>query len=136
MRYLENKIGSAGMQSLMASLAGGASFDAALNITSGASIADNTTLQENLMAGTVFKDFVSGSINTGNLDLDNGVLSGLDALGEISSKETITGASSGKTTLFQIGTDANQTLNLIVTGFSSDNLGLAGIDPHNMQRLL
>jgi flagellin len=175
MRYLENQIGSAGIQSLMGSLAGGASFDVALNNASGGTIADNATLQANLMAGTVFEDFVSGSINTGNLD--NGALGGLDASGGISREETITGASSaktmanfdayfvngdddanagdfssgsnwdpttfsevalaeystavtlgGKTTQFQIGTDANQTLNLIVTGFSSDNLGLAGID--------
>lgn len=35
---------------------------------------------------------------------------------------------SGKTTSFQIGADANQTLNMIIAGFSSDNLGLDGVD--------
>ncbi|PKG81136.1 hypothetical protein CXF85_20495 [Colwellia sp. 75C3] len=46
------------------------------------------------------------------------------ALEDYSSAVTI----SGKTTSFQIGADANQTLNVKVAGFSSDNIGLNGVD--------
>lgn len=46
------------------------------------------------------------------------------ALEDYSSAVTI----SGKTTSFQIGADAEQTLNVRVAGFSSDNIGLDGVD--------
>jgi flagellin len=46
------------------------------------------------------------------------------ALEDYSSAVTI----SGKTTSFQIGADAEQTLNVNVAGFSSDNIGLNSVD--------
>lgn len=173
MRYLENQIGSAGIQSFMTALAGGQNFDTALNSTT--SYANGAALQAELMAGTVFEDFITANINTGNAD--NGAFGGLDASSGPSREETIVGANSATTTAnfiasfvsgdddndsgdygagvnwdthafdevalanystaftltgsktdFQIGADANQTIELEVAGFSSKNMGLANID--------
>jgi flagellin len=175
MRYLENQIGGAGIQSLMGSLAAGNNFDTALNTASGGTYANIAALQTNITAGTNFEDFITSNINTGNAD--NGAFGGADASGGTSRTDTITGSNSalttanfdayfvtgdnnadpsdftsgtnwdptsfsevaledysttvtlgGQTTKFQIGADSNQTLNLKVSGFSSDNMGLDGID--------
>ncbi|WDE09915.1 flagellinolysin [Thalassomonas haliotis] len=173
MRYLEDKIGSAGIHSFMAALAGGQTFDAALNSTT--SYANEAALQTEMMAGTVFEDFITASINTANTD--NGAFGGFDADGGPSREETIVGANGNNTTAnftayfvkgdddtdpndftsgtnyaatglnqvlladyeselsgpkestrFQIGANADETIKMLVGGFSSDNLGLGGID--------
>jgi flagellin len=173
MRYLEYQIGGTGIQNLMGALSAGQTFDAALNSTTG--YANEAALQTEMMAGTVFEDFITANINTTNDD--NGAFGGLDASGGPSRAETIVGASSAKTTAnfdsyfvkgdddsnatdftsgtnwvaaglneialedystsltisgkmtaFQIGADANQTLNVKIAGFSSDNLGLEAVD--------
>ncbi|WP_281556974.1 flagellinolysin [Thalassomonas sp. RHCl1] len=173
MRYLEDKIGSAGIQNFMAALAGGQTFDAALNSTT--SYANEAALQTEMMAGTVFEDFITANINTANAD--NGAFGGLDADGGSSREETIVGANGNNTTAnftayfvkgdddtdpndftsgtnyaatglnqvlladyeselsgpkettqFQIGANADETIKMLVGGFSSDNLGLSGID--------
>ena len=173
MRYLENQVGETGIKDIMASLAGGSTFDGALSAQG--TFADNATLQTALMTGTVFENFVTTNINTSNTD--NGAFGGLDASGGPSREETIVGASSakttanfdsffvngdddstntdfgsgnnwdptsfnevaledysssvtinGKTTTFQIGADADQTLNVKIAGFSSDNMGLNSMD--------
>jgi flagellin len=94
MRYLENQIGSSGVQSFMAALAGGQTFDAALNSTT--SYANGAALQAELMAGTVFEDFITSNIDTGNAD--NGAFGGLDASSGPSREETIVGANTAATT--------------------------------------
>lgn len=173
MRFLEDRIGEAGIKTVMASLAAGNTFDGAL--AAQGTFADNATLRTALMTGTNFEDFVTANINTANAD--NGAFGGLDAAGGPSREETIVGASSakttanfdsyfvngdddtdptdfasgtnwdptsfnevaledystsvtisGKTTSFQIGADAEQTLSVKVAGFSSDNLGLDAVD--------
>jgi flagellin len=173
MRYLENQIGSAAIKSFMGDLANGDNFDTALSNNS--SYADADALQTEIMAGTVFEDFITANINTGNAD--NGAFGGLDASSGPSREETIVGANSAATTAnfntslvsgdddydpgdygagvnwdshafdevalanystaftltgsktnFQIGADANQTIELTVAGFSSKNMGLDNID--------
>ncbi|WDD97131.1 flagellinolysin [Thalassomonas actiniarum] len=173
MRYLEDKIGSAGIQNFMAALAGGQTFDAAFNSTT--PYADENTFQTEIMGGTVFEDFITANINTANAD--NGAFGGLDADGGPSREETIVGANGNNTTAnftayfvkgdddtdpndftsgtnyaatglnqvlladyeselsgpkettqFQIGANADETIKMLVGGFSSDNLGLSGID--------
>lgn len=173
MRYLEDQIGGAGIQSFMGALAGGQNFDTALNSTT--SYANGAALQAEIMAGTVFEDFITANINTGNAD--NGAFGGLDASSGPSREETIVGANGAVTTTnfsasfvsgdddynandygagvnwdshafdevaladystafslsgdkknFQIGADANQTIDLELAGFSSKNMGLENID--------
>ncbi|WP_019027008.1 flagellinolysin [Colwellia piezophila] len=94
MRYLENQIGGAGIQSFMGALAGGQSFDAALNSTTG--YANEAALQTEMMAGTVFEDFITNNIITSNTD--NGAFGGFDASGGIIREETIVGANGALTT--------------------------------------
>jgi flagellin len=163
MRYLENQIGSAGIVSFMGALAGGQNFDTALNATT--SYANGAALKAEIMAGTVFEDFITNNIITGNAD--NGAFGGLDASSGLSREETIIGANgasttanfsasfvsgddyddtdygagvnwdshtfnevaladystafsfSGDKTSFQIGADANQTIDLEIAGFST-----------------
>ncbi|MFT5850948.1 MAG: flagellin [Colwellia sp.] len=173
MRYLENQIGSTGIKSFMGALAGGQTFDAALNSTT--SYANTEALRSEIMAGTTFEDFITSDINTSNAD--NGAFGGLDASGGPSRAETIVGANGAPTTAnfsaffvsgdddnnagdygagvnwdshvfdevalesystaftlagsktnFQIGADANQTIDLAIAGFSSKNMGLANVD--------
>jgi len=78
----------------MGALAAGQTFDAALSSTTG--YANEAALQTEMMAGTVFEDFITANINTSNAD--NGAFGGLDAAGGPSREETIVGASSAKTT--------------------------------------
>lgn len=173
MRYLENQIGNAGIQSLMGALAGGQGFDAALNSTT--SYANAAALKTEMTAGTVFEDFITNNITTSNAD--NGAFGGLDASGGPSREETISGANgaattanfsasfvsgdddynssdygagvswdshafnevaladystafslAGEQTKFQIGADANQTIDLKVAGFSTKNMGLERVN--------
>ena len=176
MRYLEDKIGGAGIQTLMGALAAGQTFDAALNTASGGTYASEAAFQTELtQTGTIFEDFITASINTGNAD--NGAFGGLDASGGASRAETIVGANSANTTAnfaayfvkgdddtvagdftsgtnyaatgltqialadytselkgakqttqYQIGASANETINMQVSGFSTENLGLNGVD--------
>jgi flagellin len=95
MRYLEDQIGEAGIQSIMTSLSGGSTFDAAL--AAQGTFASNAALRTSLMTtGTVFEDFITSDINTGNAD--NGAFGGLDAAGGASREETIVGANNSNTT--------------------------------------
>ena len=94
MRFLEDRIGEAGIKTVMASLSAGNSFDGAL--AAQGTFADSATLRTALMTGTNFEDFVTANINTANTD--NGAFGGLDAAGGPSREETIVGASSAKTT--------------------------------------
>lgn len=95
MRYLEDKIGSAGIKTIMSELKNGQSFDNALNTASGGTYTDANALQTELMAGTVFEDYVS-AMNLSNTD--NGALGGADASGGSVRANTIIGASSASTT--------------------------------------
>lgn len=180
MRYLENQIGQSGIESLMGALAGGQTFDAALNSTTG--YANEAALQTEMMAGTVFEDFITSNIDTANID--NGAFGGLDASNGPSRSQTIQGLNgasttanfdayfvngdddtnagdygtgngwdptsftevsladyrtefnlSGDRTSFQIGADANQTLDIQIAGFSSKNMGLSNIDLVNNSAL-
>ncbi|WDE07499.1 flagellinolysin [Thalassomonas viridans] len=173
MRYLEDKIGSAGIQAFMGALAAGQTFDTAFSTTT--SYANEAAFQAEIMGGTVFEDFITSNINTTNAD--NGAFGGLDADGGPSRAETIVGANGNNTTAnftayfvkgdddtdpndftsgtnyaaaglnqvllseydselsgpkettqFQIGANADETIKMLVGGFSSDNLGLSGID--------
>lgn len=175
MRYLEDKIGPGGIQSLMSELSGGASFDSALNTASSGAYANESALQTELMAGTVFEDFIASNIDTTNAD--NGAFGGLDASGGQSREETIIGNSSskstnnfnttfvsgdddnaadfdpatnyaatgltevslaaynpdissnsGKTTSFQVGANANETIEMNLGGFSTAVLAIADLD--------
>tara|TARA_R110001583_G_scaffold86759_2_gene226556 strand:+ start:3474 stop:5234 length:1761 start_codon:yes stop_codon:yes gene_type:complete len=95
MRYLEDQIGESGIKSIMTSLSGGATFDAAL--AAQGTFASNAALKTSLMTtGTVFEDFITANINTGNAD--NGAFGGLDAAGGVSREETIVGANRASTT--------------------------------------
>lgn len=95
MRYLEDQIGESGIKSIMTSLSGGSTFDAAL--AAQGAFANNAALRTSLMTtGTVFEDFITANINTGNAD--NGAFGGLDAAGGASRTETIVGANTAKTT--------------------------------------
>lgn len=116
MRYLEDRIGEAGIKSLMGALSGGASFDAALNTASGGTYANNVALQTELMGGTVFEDFITNNIDLTNTD--NGAFGGLDASGGQSRADTIVGASSAKTTA-----------NFTTTFVSGDDDSAADFDP-------
>ena len=172
MRYLEDKIGGAGIKSMMNELSSGQTFDQALNTASGGSYTTIGDLQTELFGGTVFEDFVN-SMNLTNAD--NGAFGGLDASGGPTRAQTITGSSNASTTSnfvttfisgdddsvsgdfasnvnyagagltevaledysaltnsegskltkFQIGADANQTIDMSIGGFSTKNLGLA-----------
>jgi flagellin len=95
MRYLEDQIGESGIKSIMTSLSGGSTFDAAL--AAQGTFANNAALRTSLMTtGTVFEDFITSNINTGNTD--NGAFGGLDAAGGTSRAETIVGANGASTT--------------------------------------
>jgi flagellin len=176
MRYLEDQVGESGIKSIMASLAGGSSFDDAL--AAQGTFANNAALRTSLMTtGSVFEDFIISDINTSNAD--NGAFGGLDAAGGASREETIVGSNTSITTAnfdtyfvsgdndadqtdfnsssakwdptifnevaledystelsstnsektaFQIGADANQIINLEISGFSSKNMGIDIID--------
>ncbi|OIQ47118.1 MAG: hypothetical protein BM565_08285 [Gammaproteobacteria bacterium MedPE] len=178
MRYLEDKIGGAGIKSMMNELSSGQTFDQALNTASGGSYTTIGDLQTELFGGTVFEDFVN-SMNLTNAD--NGAFGGLDASGGPTRAQTITGSSNASTTSnfvttfisgdddsvsgdfasnvnyagagltevaledysaltnsegskltkFQIGADANQTIDMSIGGFSTKNLGLADFDIAN-----
>jgi flagellin len=171
MRYLESQIGGAGIKTLMSSLAGGSTFDAAINTASNGSLANAAALQTQLMAGTVFEDFVNNDMDLDNID--NGAFGGLDASDGVSRAETIVGGVSKKTTenfattfvsgdddsaadfdpvtnyaatgltevkledysveitgsgsqqtIFQVGANANETIDMALGGFSTKVLGL------------
>lgn len=172
MRYLEDKIGGAGIKSMMSELASGQTFDQALNTASGGSYSAIGDLQTELFSGTVFEDFVNGMNLT---NTDNGAFGGQDASGGASRAQTISGSSSATTTnnfvttfvsgdddsnaadfasnvnyaaaglsevalenysalvggggtkitTFQVGAEANQTIDMAIGGFSAKNLGLA-----------
>jgi flagellin len=95
MRYLEDQIGESGIKSIMTSLSGGSTFDAAL--AAQGTFANNAALRTSLMTtGTVFEDFITSNINTGNAD--NGAFGGLDAAGGTSRAETIVGDNGASTT--------------------------------------
>lgn len=95
MRYLEDQIGESGIKSIMTSLSGGSTFDAAL--AAQGTFANNAALRTSLMTtGTVFEDFITSNINTGNAD--NGAFGGFDAAGGISRTETIEGNNGASTT--------------------------------------
>lgn len=95
MRYLEDQVGDSGIKSIMASLSAGSTFDAAL--AAQGTFANNAALRTSLMTtGTVFEDFITSNINTGNTD--NGAFGGLDAAGGTSRAETIVGANTAETT--------------------------------------
>lgn len=95
MRYLEDQIGESGIKSIMTSLSGGSTFDAAL--AAQGTFASNAALRTSLMTtGTVFEDFITSNINTGNAD--NGAFGGLDAAGGPSRENTILGTNGAKTT--------------------------------------
>lgn len=175
MRYLESQVGGGGIKTLMSSLAGGASFDAAISTASAGSYANAAAFQSELMAGTVFQDFITNEMNLTNAD--NGAFGGLDASGGISRAETISGSSSAKTTTnfattfvsgdddsvndfdpvtnyaaagfkevkledyqvdinnaggkittFQVGANANETINMALGGFSAKVLGIESYD--------
>lgn len=96
MRYLEAQLGDAGIKNMMSELAGGQTFDAALNTASGGSIANNAALQTQLMAGTTFEDFITNNMDLTNVD--NGAFSGFDADGGAIREFSIQGLASGSTT--------------------------------------
>ncbi|MBA6233412.1 MULTISPECIES: flagellinolysin [unclassified Colwellia] len=73
--------------------------------------------------------FVNGDDNTTNTDFGSGTNWDPTSFNEVALEDYNNSVTiSGKTTSFQIGADANQTINMIVAGFSSDNLGLNGVD--------
>jgi flagellin len=73
--------------------------------------------------------FVNGDDNTTNTDFGSGTNWDPTSFNEVALEDYDNSVTvSGKTTSFQIGADANQTLNMIIAGFSSDNLGLDGVD--------
>jgi flagellin len=73
--------------------------------------------------------FVSGDNNATNTDFGSGNNWDPTSFNEVALEDYSTAVTiSGKTTSFQIGADANQTLNMQVAGFSSDNLGLDALD--------
>jgi flagellin len=73
--------------------------------------------------------FVNGDDNTTNTDFGSGTNWDPTSFNEVALEDYNNSVTiSGKTTSFQIGADANQTLNMIIAGFSSDNLGLDGVD--------
>jgi flagellin len=73
--------------------------------------------------------FVNGDDNTTNTDFGSGTNWDPTSFNEVALEDYDNSVTiSGKTTSFQIGADANQTINMIVAGFSSDNLGLDGVD--------
>ena len=137
MRYLEDQIGGDGIKSLMASLAGGASFDTAISTASGGSYANAAAFETELMdTGTIFEDFITSDINLGNAD--NGAFGGADASGGLSRTETIEGNVTGKTTnnfltTFVSGDDdsANDfasNVNYAAAGFDEIRLENYGVD--------
>ena len=175
MRYLESQVGSGGIKTLMSSLAGGSSFDAAISAASNGSFANAAAFQTQLMGGTVFEDFITSNINLDNID--NGAFGGADASDGLARAETITGSVSGKTTsnfattfvsgdddsandfdpatnyaaaglnevrledynveinefggkqtIFQVGANANETINMALGGFSTKVLGIDDFD--------
>ncbi len=73
--------------------------------------------------------FVNGDNNATNTDFGPGNNWDPTSFNEVALEDYSTAVTiSGKTTSFQIGADANQTLNIQVAGFSSDNLGLDALD--------
>jgi flagellin len=73
--------------------------------------------------------FVNGDDDTTNTDFGSGNNWDPTSFNEVALEDYNNSVTiSGKTTSFQIGADANQTLNMIIAGFSSDNLGLDGVD--------
>jgi flagellin len=73
--------------------------------------------------------FVNGDDDTTNTDFGPGNNWDPTSFNEVALEDYSTSVTiSGKTTAFQIGADANQTLNVKVSGFSSDNLGLDAFD--------
>jgi flagellin len=96
MRYLESQFGSGGIKSMMSTLAGGGTFDAAISAASSGTLANASAFQSQLMAGTVFDDFITSDMNLTNID--NGAFGGLDAANGPARAETIVGGFSGKTT--------------------------------------
>ena len=73
--------------------------------------------------------FVNGDDDTTNADFGPGNNWDPTSFNEVALEDYSTAVTiSGKTTSFQIGADAEQTLNVKVAGFSSDNLGLDAVD--------
>ena len=175
MRYLESQFGGGGIKTMMSTLASGGSFDAAINAASNGSLANASAFQTQLMAGSVFEDFITSDMNLTNID--NGAFGGLDASDGYARAETITGSRSGKTTAnflttfvsgdddnandfdpatnyaatglkevrledynvdisdsagqrttFQVGANANETIDMALGGFSTKVLGIDDLD--------
>jgi len=73
--------------------------------------------------------FVSGDDNSTDTDFGPGTNWDPTSFNEVALEDYSSAVTiSGKTTSFQIGADAEQTLNVNVAGFSSDNIGLDGVD--------
>jgi flagellin len=73
--------------------------------------------------------FVNGDDDTTNTDFGSGNNWDPTSFNEVALEDYSTSVTlTGKTTSFQIGADANQTLNIKVAGFSSDNLGLDSLN--------
>jgi len=73
--------------------------------------------------------FVNGDDNSTQTDFQPGTNWDPTSFNEVALEDYSTSVTiSGKITSFQIGSDANQTLNIKVAGFSSDNLGLNTLD--------
>jgi flagellin len=131
MRYLENSLGSDGIVSLMGALAGGASFDAALNSASSGRYASNAALQTELMNGSTFEDFITHSIDLTNND--NGAFGGLDASSGESREHTLQGLSSSSSLkgfqgeIITGDDDANNADFSPSTNYSADGLSQASL---------
>ena len=73
--------------------------------------------------------FVNGDDDTTNTDFGPGNNWDPTSFNEVALDDYGTSVTiTGKTTVFQIGADAEQTLNVKISGFSSDNLGLDAVD--------
>ncbi len=73
--------------------------------------------------------FVKGDDNSTNTDFKPGTNWDPTSFNEIALEDYSSAVTiSGKTTSFQIGADADQTLSVKVAGFSSDNIGLDAVD--------
>ena len=116
MRYLESQFGSGGIKNMMSTLAGGGTFDAAISAASSGTLANASAFQSQLMAGTVFEDFITSDMNLTNID--NGAFGGLDAANGPERAETIVGGFSGKTTA-----------NFLTTYVSGDDDNANDFDP-------
>jgi len=73
--------------------------------------------------------FVNGDDNSTNTDFGPGNNWDPTSFNEVALEDYSTSVTiSGQVTTFQVGADSNQTLNVNIAGFSSDNLGLEAVD--------